>query len=152
MTAIIVAYDENRGIGFQNDLPWKPIKEDWAHFKRTTQHKTVIMGRKTWDSLPKKPLMGRINVVISKSTPFIPDVIVCTSLEQAIDRLGKDSFIIGGATIYQQAIENNLVDTIIASEIIGKYECDTFFPKLPNYWIKEKTIPENGFSIVHYAK
>lgn len=153
MPSIIVAYDENRGIGFQGGLPWKPIKDDWAHFKKTTQGGTIIMGRKTWESLPKKPLIGRTNIVVSNTIKSLNNAFVCSSLQEAIEKSGSHVFIIGGAEIYQQAIENNLVDRIIASEIHGVYETDTFFPKLQDNWKRNPvTIENKDFSLVQYKR
>ena len=144
MVTILVAYDENRVIGNKGQLPWH-IPQDLANFKATTTGHVVIMGRKTWDSLPEKfkPLPNRVNVVITST----PEKFQCKgvafedSLEDAIDYAEaafphKDVFIIGGAQIYKYAIDNKLADRVIASEVHGCHEGDAFFPELPNQGVE----------------
>ena len=129
--SLITAMDDNRTIGFNNTLPWH-IPEDLKHFKETTKGCTVIMGRKTYDSLGiYKPLPNRINVVISRTqtkdnkNPF---VLFNDSLEQAIeDHKDEEVFIIGGAEIYKQALP--LVDSMYITHVEGKHDGDTFFPE-----------------------
>ena len=166
MISIVVAYDENRGIGYNNDLPWSPISEDWKHFKATTQNKTVIMGKNTWESLPFKPLSNRTNMVISRQHPdkFVVSldkndkpvhVFLASSLETAIEQTpnNKEIFIIGGGYLYKYALEMNLVDRIIASEIFGTYQADTFFPEINlDQWDYELIDVFDKFQIIQYQK
>lgn len=147
MNKIIVAYDEKRGIGYKNQLPWNPIKEDFIHFKNTTINQNIIMGRKTWESLPKRPLSNRTNIVITSSK--IENVITFNSLEDALNQF-KNSFIIGGGKIYEYAIKNNLIDIIIASEIKGIYNSDVFFPFVD--WNRTVIKEFENFKIVEYRK
>lgn len=101
---LIVAVNKTGGIGFENSIPWK-LPEDLAYFKTVTMGFPVIMGRKTWDSLPK-PLAGRINIVVT-STPWISDnpaIRVVNSYEEALKVAEEHSdtvFIIGGVSAYQ---------------------------------------------------
>jgi len=72
---LIVACDPNGGIGYKNKLPWTKIQGDLPRFKQLTQNKIVVMGRNTWDSLPKKPLPNRINYILTSDPFSIPDKI-----------------------------------------------------------------------------
>lgn len=147
MITIIVAYDENRVMGNKGGIPWS-ISEDFKHFKRTTVRNPCIMGRKTWDSLPEnyKPLPDRPNIIVTRNAvsmenewhgrrmPISPPFFENT-IEEAIDFAirgcpNKEIFIIGGAQIYQYVLDKQLADRVLASEIKGVHEGDTFFPEL----------------------
>ena len=113
---IVVAHDLNNGIGINNELPWK-CAPDMEYFKNLTseqqldQLNTVIMGRKTWDSIPTKfrPLSNRTNIIISKTIKEAPGAIIATSFEEALSKADPKSkvFVIGGAQIYNEAIQHN---------------------------------------------
>lgn len=125
--------DENRLIGKDNDLPWKRIPDDMKLFARKTTGNVVIMGRKTWESIPTKyrPLPDRENIVLSRDESFHDAPIISSGLENAIQLglgFGKDVFIIGGAQIYAQALP--LVDRLYISHIKGTFEGDTYFPEI----------------------
>lgn len=168
MATILVAYSENRVIGNKGDIPWR-ISEDFKHFKRTTVNQSCIMGRKTWDSLPDnfKPLPNRVNIVLSRKDVQLEnenktkDLFFESSLEEAIEFSSaafpeKEIFIIGGAQIYQEALNKKLANRIIASEVKGVYEGDTFFPELQLEGMEivksMKVIEEfEQFRIVEYA-
>jgi dihydrofolate reductase / thymidylate synthase len=149
---VIVACDLKNGIGKNNDIPWKLTKE-LKYFKKITTHTTtpllknvVIMGRKTWDSIPQKfkPLQDRINIVITRTPDQFKDeeinnndLFFCSSLANAktlvmnIMHSDKDNtFIIGGESIYRDALQNHSCSKIYYTEVCEKYECDTFFPIL----------------------
>lgn len=137
--AIIVAADLKGGIGKDGTLPWK-ISEDMAFFRMTTYGHTVIMGRKTHESIGKA-LPGRRNIVISRDKAYVSpcstNVVVVHSLEDAIvlSQHDQNVFIIGGGEIYKQALP--LVDTLVVTEVLGEFECDTIFPKIePDEWTK----------------
>ena len=149
-TKIIVAYDENRCIGKGDKIPWH-IKEDFIHFKETTLNSTIIMGRKTWESLPKKPLPKRKNVVISRNLHYcVPkDVELFNDLSPALEKY-PDSFLIGGANIYKQGIELG-INCIIASEIEGTHDGDVYFPKLGSEWSSRILKELKGFRIVEWS-
>lgn len=139
--SIIAAADKNMGIGKDNELPWR-IKGDLRYFSKVTSEaiegmeNAVIMGRKTWDSLPEKhrPLKNRINVVLSRKKVELPEgEILAGSLEEAFEKLGEISglnkiFVIGGASIYKQAIEMENCERIFLTEVLGEFDCDVFFP------------------------
>ena len=151
---IIAAMAENRVIGKDNVMPWS-IKEDMAHFTKLTKGWPCIMGRKTWDSLFKKPLPGRLNIVISKSLPpqAIPEATVLPSLQTAIEHCAgyEKIFICGGESIYRQAIE--LANKIELTVIHKNYEGDTFFPEInTNCWKITNTEDFDAFSFFSYYK
>jgi dihydrofolate reductase len=107
---VIVACTPTGGIGFEGDIPWY-IKEDFARFRKITRdgNNAVIMGRRTWTSLPHKPLVGRINVVVSSSIIPNPHAINAVSLEDALLKLNAIPevdrvFVIGGARLYDEAL------------------------------------------------
>lgn len=149
---IIAAMAENRVIGKNNTLPWA-IKEDMTHFKELTKGWPCIMGRKTWESLPKKPLPERLNVVVSKTAKNLHGAEVCASLPSAIEHCSdyEKVFIIGGESIYKQAMD---IATKIKLTLIHKeYEGDTFFPEIdPVSWKIENKIDHDIFSFVTYNK
>ncbi|MEK7186553.1 MAG: dihydrofolate reductase [Patescibacteria group bacterium] len=133
--SIIVAMDDKRGIGKNNRLPWH-IPEDLKRFKKLTSGHTIIMGRKTFESILSytgKPLPDRINMVITRNPDFKAEgVSINTSLEEALSEAKENEqseiFIIGGAQIFQQAIDMGVVDIIYLTKVQGDYGADTFFP------------------------
>ncbi len=162
---IIVAMDENGLIGNGNKIPWR-IPEEFKFFKDVTMGCPVIMGRKTWESLPKKPLPGRKNIIMSRGahTPVYgshidnDNVIVVDNWDAAFKAaaqslsLQDDSvFIIGGAQIYKEALEKDYVDSIIISEVKGKYEGDTYFPTIDSArWRKTLIFSHEQFTVYEY--
>jgi dihydrofolate reductase len=129
--SLIVAYARNRVIGRGGDIPWK-IKGEQAHFKRVTDGHPIVMGRKTWESLPKKPLPGRRNLVVSRDAELrVHGAEVFASLDAALAACAgaAEIFVIGGAQIYEQALPR--ADRVIATEIDLDVPGDAFFPPLP---------------------
>ena len=132
MIALIAAVNKNNGIGYKNELLYD-IPEDKKLFRELTLGKVVIMGRKTWLSLPHKPLPGRTNVVVSRHT---------ISLRKALELYkDKDICIIGGGKVYKQAMR--YADIIHLTLVLDdKKEADTFFPEIPKDFYKaEETFP-----------
>ena len=135
---LIVAYDKNFNIGKENKLPWKRIKYDMAYFRmKTTQGRqtAVIMGRKTFESIGKKALLGRLNIVVSQTLcDFDEDhaSIVTTFANgvQLAEMMGCDVlWVVGGEGIYKTALNENKLDEIHVTELNESYEgCDTKFP------------------------
>ncbi|PQA60506.1 dihydrofolate reductase [Siphonobacter curvatus] len=126
MIHLVVAVAENGAIGKDNQLLWH-LPDDLKQFKKLTSGHTVVMGRKTYESIGK-PLPNRTNVIITRNENYeAPGCIVVSSLEEAI-RTESDVYIIGGAEIYQQALP--LTDRIHLTEVQASVEGDTFFPKL----------------------
>jgi dihydrofolate reductase len=148
---IIAAISENGVIGKDNAIPWS-IKEDLAHFKELTLGWPCIMGRKTWESLPKRPLPGRLNIIVSRSMKET-DVKICSSLNAAIEYCTtyQKIFICGGASIYSEAIP--LAHTMEITHIHRNYDGDTFFPPIdPAVWVKTASVDFDIFSWVSYSK
>ncbi len=151
---IIAATDKNWLIGKGDKLPWN-IKSDMSWFKSETINHPIIMGRKTWNSLPKKPLKDRINIVVSRTFMSRPGATSVNTLEDGISfAMLHDNLcnIIGGAEVYKYALENNLVDSMLISRINGDYEGDIYFPKFDeSKWTKTvvKTFPD--FEVVEYG-
>lgn len=144
--SIIVVMDKNRGIGSKGQLPWH-LPADLKHFKEitsTTQSKTkknaVIMGRKTWDSLPSKfkPLPERINLVLSRDPDlYLPQgVFKVNDLYKALQLLEEkrngeeieSAFVIGGEQIFKLALMHPACEKIYATHIASSFPCDVFFP------------------------
>ncbi|AYL94693.1 dihydrofolate reductase [Mucilaginibacter celer] len=135
--SIIVAIAKNHAIGKDNKLLWY-LPNDLKHFKDTTSGRTVIMGRKTFDSVGK-PLPKRRNIVITRQAISIEGCEVVDSLEAAVAlcKAEDEVFIVGGAEIYRQAIP--LTDRIYLTIIDQDFDGDTFFPELnPDEWRETK--------------
>jgi len=133
MISIIVAKSLNNVIGIQNKIPWN-LSEDLKRFKKITSNHTVIMGRKTYESIGK-PLPNRLNIIISKNNKkkFTGDnIIVVDSLSKALLKSPSDKeiFIIGGGQIYSEAISKNIPDQLIITEVLQSYDGDAFFPEI----------------------
>ena len=152
MINIIAAMDPNRVIGKDNKLPWH-ISEDLKNFKRLTDGNAVIMGRKTYESIGK-PLPNRKNIVISTSMPTTNGITVCKSLQEGLMEaklFGKDIFIIGGASLYEQAIP--MTDKMFISYVKRKYAGDVFFPEFDeNEWEIEQKEDHPDFELVIYVR
>ena len=147
MISLIVGMTKARVIGNNNTLPWH-ISDDLKNFKKLTEGKVVIMGRKTYESLPPKfrPLPNRHNIVVSKSVNEINGAEVASDLSEAIEKAKKhhkEIFIIGGAMIFSQAMP--FVDTMYISYIKKEYPGDTHFPAFNvKEWkiVEKKDFPE----------
>lgn len=132
---LIYAATRNRVIGDSktNNMPWPRLKKDMQFFKQTTEGGSVIMGRKTFDSI-KKPLPNRENIIVTRQNINIDGCLVAGSLSQAIELSTKEKvFIIGGAEIYNQALP--LVDKIYHTTVKQDYAGDVVMPELPGYWL-----------------
>ena len=129
MINAIVAVSSNQGIGLKGSMPWPHLSKDLQWFKRITANSVVIMGSVTWNSLPKKPLDQRINVVISQFKVKGADY--CFRIPEAALVFAKDSFpereifIIGGQSLYNSTLD--IVDKFYVTEIDKHFECDRFF-------------------------
>jgi dihydrofolate reductase len=156
---LIFARARNGVIGKDGKLPWH-LPEDLAHFKRTTLGCPVIMGRKTWDSLPPKfrPLPGRTNIVITRQTDWEVECVKrVESLDQAISLVQDQAnvWVIGGALVYAQTLP--LAESVVVTHIDADFDGDAFAPNLGPEWIKDAGSPQksiNGltFSIATYRR
>ena len=154
MISLIVAMDENGLIGNEGDIPWH-IPKDFELFKNYTKNNIIIMGRRTWDSLPKKPLPHRINIVISRSINKLPGAEVFSSVENAInycnENFKKDIFFLCFTTIYGEGIK--YCDHMHISHVKGKFQGDTHFPNIDwNEWNSEYTEEYDKFKFILYQR
>lgn len=161
--SLVVACDLNRGIGKDNQLPWK-IPGDLKHFKELTTessdpnlHNACIMGRKTWESIPEKfrPLPNRYNVILTRKAalagPPPQGVFVFASLDDALTKMNEGPvdqvFVIGGAEVYNHAMQHEKMGTLYLTEVRGQFDCDTFFPEYKEIFNLESSseiMTENG--------
>jgi len=125
--SLVVAVAKNGVIGNRGALPWR-IPEDLKRFKALTMGKPVIMGRKTWDSLPKKPLPGRTNIVVTRNPEFRAEgAIVVQSFEDAVAKAGDgDIAVIGGQAIFAEALP--IADIIHMTQVAASPDGDAFMP------------------------
>ena len=156
---LIYARAANGVIGVNGTLPWH-LPEDLAHFKRTTLGCPVIMGRKTWDSLPPKfrPLPGRTNIVVTRQENWSENGAQSAStLREALQlcEQSPDVWVIGGAQLY--ALAEPLASTAVVTEIEQAFEGDAFAPRLGAAWsetAREHHVAASGlpFNFVTYAR
>lgn len=152
MVSLIVAKSKNNVIGNKGKLPWN-ISEDLKRFKELTTDNVVIMGRKTYESLPKKskPLPNRINIIISRDENYtVPNCLVFNDIKTAIRKAGtnKEVFIIGGGEIYKEGL--NYADKLYITEVENDVVGDTYFPELSENWVEVKSEQKKGFKFVDY--
>jgi len=156
---MIFARAENGVIGKDNTIPWH-LPEDLARFKQLTQGHPVIMGRKTWDSLPPRfrPLPGRKNLVITRQKNWSADgAFAASSLDEAIALCSEaaEVWVVGGAQIYAEAKARAV--RVEVTEIAQHFEGDAYAPTLDSNWIenaRESHVSKNGlaYSFISYSK
>lgn len=152
---VIAAVDENFGIGKNNDLPWS-FSKDMEFFKKTTtetkdpnKKNMLIMGNKTWESIPEKyrPFKGRENAVLAWDPKYKANgATVYGSIDEALDAAGDDIeniFFIGGGMIYKESILHPKLTGVYLTHIEKQYDCDTFFPELPEKFSNKKIVNED---------
>lgn len=161
MITIIVAIAENGAIGSGNSLLWN-IPEDLKRFRRITMGHNLIMGKNTWYSLPRRPLPGRLNVVMTDNPCECIDDCVCAySADDALSKCNqeKEVFIIGGGMVYREFLER--AHRLMVTHVHKEYTADTFFPDIdPEIWEETEREdrefdPECGFSysyITYYRR
>jgi dihydrofolate reductase len=139
---LIVAFDENNGIGIQGTIPWK-IPADLKLFRDTTsstsdpaKQNAVIMGRKTWESIPERfrPLPKRRNIILTSGGTDVLDVVCARSFVGAVaaaelDPTVERTYVIGGAEAYKSALP--YATLIYVTRVMSKFDCDVFFPEIP---------------------
>ncbi len=140
---LIYARARNGVIGKDGQMPWH-LPEDLAHFKRTTMSHPVIMGRKTWDSLPARfrPLPGRTNIVVTRQSDWHENgATPAPDLREALQLCENSAevWVIGGAQIYAQALP--LADTVVETVIDADFDGDAFAPPLGNEWHEVARVP-----------
>lgn len=161
MIIIIAAIGLNNELGKDNDLIWH-LPADLKRFKKVTSGHSIIMGRNTFESIGK-PLPNRRSIIITRNTSYKKEGCdVVHSLEEAINLIKdqKNAFIIGGAQIYKEAIEKQLVDQLDITKVHQNFEADVFFPTIEqSVWeeIYEETfLPDDKnqytYSFISYKK
>lgn len=156
MIILIAAKSDNNVIGNKGKIPWH-IPEDLKHFKEITEGKTVLMGRKTFESILEylgKPLPNRKNIVITRQENYkVPkDAETHKNIEDALrkHRL-EDIYVIGGAEIYKEIMPK--ADRLIITEVHKTIEGDTFFPNInPNDWREISREDRGEYSFVEYTR
>lgn len=150
---MVVAVNENNVIGDQNTIPWPPIKEDMQRFRALTIGKPVVMGRKTWDSLPERfrPLPDRTNIVISRSTDALPGASLTSSIEEALAKAEGDTIcIIGGGSIYERALD--YTDTIYLTRVHNSVSGNITFPTLSeSEWYETERVEDTEKRFTFYT-
>ncbi|EGZ30799.1 dihydrofolate reductase [Malacoplasma iowae] len=153
MITLIWCEDKNGGIGLNNSIPWH-IKEDLEFFKATTLNHTIVMGRKTFESIGK-PLKNRKNIIITKNKEYkINDqsVEIYNNIQDVLRKYkNEDIFVIGGKQIY--FLFNKYADRLLVSKLFESYNCDTYMNDFDysNFYLK-KVDNKSEFKIYHYFK
>lgn len=168
--ACVVAAERSLGIGIGSDLPWPRLRGDLAHFRRITsetrtpgRRNAVIMGRKTWESVPMRvrPLPGRLNIVMSRTPLGLPEGgAAATSLDQALSiaTLGRveSIFVVGGAEIYALAFAHPGCRAVYLTRVDGDFPCDAFMPPLSGFVLDAADEPQAddgiGYRIERWIK
>jgi dihydrofolate reductase len=131
MVTIIAAIAKNNALGKDNDLIWH-LPADLKRFKKITSGNFILMGRNTFESIGN-PLPNRTTIIITRNKNYYKDgCLIANSLEQAIEMASKEKqiFIIGGAQIYKEAIEKNVIDTLDITHVHKEFDADVFFPEI----------------------
>ena len=153
--SIIVAIASNNAIGKDNDLLWH-ISDDLKRFKRLTEGHYIIMGKRTYFSLPRRPLPKRTNMIITDIPgEEIDDCVMAYSIEDALSKMDpvKENFIIGGGSIYRQFMDH--ADKMYITRAHKVFDADTFFPEfsLDDWNLSEKedvdNDPQNDFTYTY---
>lgn len=152
MLSIITAIDPTNTIGQKGTIPWQ-IPEEQQLFKQITSNHPIIMGRKTYETSTKRPLPGRLNIVISKTKTF-PGTTPARSLQEAIkiaSKHNKNIYVIGGAKVYEEALP--LADTLHISHIKQVHKGDTHFPTINKKdWKATKQTEYATFTYIKYQR
>ena len=156
---LIAAVAENRVIGYQGKLPWDPndYPGDLLRFRKLTMGHPIIMGRKTYESIPEKfrPLPGRTNIVVSKTMPETEGIIVCSDIGTTLShaqRLDSQVFGIGGQRIYEELMP--LANRLEITKIFRRVEnADTFFPEIDeNIWERVRRLDRGSYCFDTYER
>ncbi len=153
--ALIAAIAKNNCIGKNGKLPWN-IPEDLHHFREFTLNKTVLMGRKTWESIPEqfRPLPHRLNIVISRQTDYVvpKNVELYSSVDEALHAHQQDTvFVIGGEEIYRKTIER--ADALYITHVNIEVDGDAFFPDIDMHvWKMDEEENYAAYRFVTYRR
>ena len=158
----IAAMDEGRVIGFENRLPWN-VPEDMKRFMRLTKSHAVLMGRKTYESLPKKsrPLPERFNIVATRSPERLAheqEILVTNSARETVEQFRRGElstptdtlWIVGGEEIYRETLP--LCDGVYLTRIAGTHQGDAYFPKFESEFEVVQEQRHDGYAFLNYAR
>lgn len=153
--SLIVAMDNERGIGKNNDLMWN-LPADMKFFKETTSGHIVVMGRRNYDSIPERfrPLPNRENAVLTRNAGFVAEGCeVFHSLEACLEHYKNETertvFIIGGGQIYKEALYLGVIDKMYITHVDHTFGADTFFPEFDASKWEVETVMEQGVDEKH---
>ena len=134
----IAAMGRNGEIGFRGDMPWH-LPEDLRHFKEVTMGHPVIMGRATWESLPKRPLPGRKNIVLTRNADYVAEgAATASSLEEAVKMCDMTPFVIGGGEVYKMTLPS--LTRLFVTRIEADFpDADTYFPDFGGMSLSEQS-------------
>jgi dihydrofolate reductase len=141
---LIWAQSASGVIGMDGAIPWR-VPEDSAHFRAVTGNADVVMGRRTWDSLPERfrPLPGRRNIVVTRQAGWSADgAVAADSVDAALRATAGDTWIIGGSELYESTIAK--ADVLEVSEIDTESRGDTFAPRIDGAWAPVQRDPADG--------
>ena len=163
---LIAALAENNVIGFKGDLPWRDWKEltkkDLPRFKKMTLNKSVVMGRKTYESIPERfrPLPERSNVIVSGNVNYcVEGALVVSSVPEGLKTASRissfeDIYVIGGESVYKETLP--IADRLEITEIHRSYEGEAFFPEFDRgdrgVWVERSREENEGFDFVRYER
>ena len=156
MVSIVVAVAANGVIGNKGGIPWH-IPADLKRFKQLTLGETVVMGRKTWESLPIKPLPDRQNIVVSSQDLDLPKgVLLAKSYQQALNLAANDVFVIGGSRLYREALDCG-AETVHMTKVYGHYDGDTHLfgfdeSKFDVVWSELNVVPNLNYDFITYQR
>ena len=161
--SLVVAMGANRVIGVDGGLPWR-LPEDLAHFKRVTLGHPMVMGRATFESIGR-PLPGRTTIVVTRDPQWRAEGVESAgSLDAALERaraLDPEVFVVGGAQVYAEALERDLVAVLLVTRVAAAPDGDTFFPAIDwERWREVGRVPHVGehegervaFDVVTYER
>ncbi|MDX9723172.1 MAG: dihydrofolate reductase [Myxococcota bacterium] len=162
---LVAALDADGGIGADGSLPWR-FSNDLKRFKQLTctapegQLNALLMGRKTWYSLPKRPLPGRLNIVLSRQALALPpEVLLATSWQEAMAQCDArptlfTRFVIGGASLYAKALEQSQACILELTRLHGRWPCDVHFPSFDNAFSLEwrSELEWEGTTAYHFER
>lgn len=151
-TKLIAIVDKNFGVSKNGGVPWA-FDDDLKFFKAMTENSTIIMGRKTFFSIPNAPLKNRVNCVISRTLKKLKGAFVFDSLEKALAQR-KNAWVIGGAAIYNYALKNNLIDYVLITQVNKNQNADSFIESSFLESFNRKILAEhkNIYSVTSYLR
>ena len=157
--SVVLACDDEGGIGRGNAIPWQ-LREDMTFFRRLTRgpdpgsrRNTVIMGRKTYESLPNGPLKHRNNIVVSSRKQSLDGVMLADSIDAALEMapVGGDIFAVGGKRIFEEALNDIRCTRLYITRVEGRYSCDVRVAlDLSSYWLVGSSQPAVSSTGIRY--